>query len=349
MPGWLEDGRQGARALHVTHDRMARLPKVRRLLTGTAGRGLDGTAGIRPRHGGVARRRLGRRPFRRIHPPTRPCLRRSNGHAGQTDMSHARERVGHRGGRGGCGRGRSARDRRQVRRAPLPSSLCSLSTSPRRPPLPAFPSSPSSSSSPPFPSSPLSLECRLLAPEPHCHRRERSWRWRCAPPCGPLPSLPASVCAPSAAPSVLPSVLSVCLCVHPHSSSDSAVGAWDWGGFSPPQNALHVIAGRYEVRRPPPSSLYSLSSSPRRPPLPAFHSSPSSLSSPPFLSSPLSLQCPLACCRAASPCAHLQMEAHTAMQPAALFSPRRSVPRLQPPLCCRPCLPAASVPIRIPP
>ena len=28
VPGWLEDGRQGARALHVTHDRMARLPKA---------------------------------------------------------------------------------------------------------------------------------------------------------------------------------------------------------------------------------------------------------------------------------------------------------------------------------
>ena len=92
VPGWLEDGRQGTRALHVTHDRVVQLPKVSRLLTGVGGRGLDGTAGIRPRHGGVARRRLGRRPFRRIHPPTRPCLRRSNGHAGQTDMSHARER-----------------------------------------------------------------------------------------------------------------------------------------------------------------------------------------------------------------------------------------------------------------
>ena len=131
----------------------------------------------------------GRRPFRRIHPPTRPCLRRSNGHAGQTDMSHARERGGHRGGRGGCGPGRAAdtaRDRRQVR--PPPSSLCSLSSSPRRPPLPAFHSSPSSPSSPPFPSSPLSLECRLLAAEPHRHTR--TWRWRRAPPCTPLPSSP---------------------------------------------------------------------------------------------------------------------------------------------------------------
>ena len=45
------------------------------------------------------------------------------------------------------------------------------------------------------------------------------------------PLLPASVCAPSAAPSVLPSVPSSCLCAHPHSSLDSAAGAWDWGCF----------------------------------------------------------------------------------------------------------------------
>ena len=155
----------------------------------------------------------GRRPFR--PGSTRPCSRRSNGHAGYVDMSHARERGGHRGGRGACGPGRAAgtaRDRRQVRRAPLPSSLCSLSTSPRRPPLPAF------------------------------------------------------------------------------------------------------------------------------------HSSPSSLSSPPFLSSPLSLQCPLACCRAASPYAHLEMEARTAMHPTALFSPPRSaVPSVLPSVL------SASVPTRIPP
>ena len=174
----------------------------------------------------------GRRPFR--PGSTRPCSRRSNGHAGYVDMSHARERGGHPGGRGACGPGRAAgtaRDRRQARRAPPPSSLCSLSSSPRRPPLPAFHSSPSCPSSPPFPSSSFSLECRLLAPEPHCHRHERSWRWRRTPPCGPLPSPPASVCAPSAAPSVLPSVPSSCLCAHPHSSLDSAAGAWDWGCF----------------------------------------------------------------------------------------------------------------------
>ena len=103
----------------------------------------------------------GRRPFR--PGSTRPCSRRSNGHAGYVDMSHARERGGHRGGRGACGPGRAAgtaRDRRQVRRA-TPSSLCSLFSSPRRPPPPAFHSSPSSPSSPPFPSSPLSLECPL--------------------------------------------------------------------------------------------------------------------------------------------------------------------------------------------
>ena len=196
MPGWLEDGRQGARALHVTHGRMARLPKVSRLLMGAAGRGLDGTAGIRPRHGGVARRRLGRRPFRRIHPPTRPCLRRSNGHAGQTDMSHARERGGHRGGRGACGPGRAAgtaRDRRQVRRAPRPlfapcppvlvvlPYLPSIPLLPPRPPLPSRPRL-----------SPLSAAC-LLPSRIAIRALGDGGAHRHAPHC---PLLPASVCSP---------------------------------------------------------------------------------------------------------------------------------------------------------
>jgi len=83
------------------------------------------------------------------------------------------------------------------------------------------------------------------------------------------------------------------------------------------QQARHVVVGRYD--EPPVLSL-----------LPVLQSSSSSLiclpflsflpSSPPFLSSPLSLQCPLACCRAASPCAHLEMEARTAMHPTAVRS-----------------------------
>ena len=93
VPGWLEDGRQGARALHVTHDRMARLPKVSRLLTGVGGRGLDGTAGIRPRHGGVARRRLGHRPssVRRIHPPGHACVDRTAMQVRRTCRMHESE------------------------------------------------------------------------------------------------------------------------------------------------------------------------------------------------------------------------------------------------------------------
>ena len=130
----------------------------------------------------------GRRPFR--PGSTRPCSRRSNGHAGYVDMSHARERGGHRGGRGACGPGRAAgtaRDRRQVRRAPRPLFapcppvlvvLPYLPSIPLLPPCPRLPSCPRLS---PF-------SARLLAAEPHRHTR--TWRWRRAPPCTPLPSSP---------------------------------------------------------------------------------------------------------------------------------------------------------------
>ena len=93
VPGGLEDGRQGSRALHVTHDRVVQLPKVSRLLTGVGGRGLDGTAGIRPRHGGVVRRRLGHRPssVRRIHPPGHACVDRTAMQVRRTCRMHESE------------------------------------------------------------------------------------------------------------------------------------------------------------------------------------------------------------------------------------------------------------------
>ena len=93
VPGWLEDGRQGTRALHVTHDRVVQLPKASRLLTGVGGRGLDGTAGIRPRHGGVVRRRLGHRPssVRRIHPPGHACVDRTAMQVRRICRMHERE------------------------------------------------------------------------------------------------------------------------------------------------------------------------------------------------------------------------------------------------------------------
>ena len=140
----------------------------------------------------------GRRPFR--PGSTRPCSRRSNGHAGYVDMSHARERGGHRGGRGACGPGRAAgtaRDRRQVRRAPRPLFapcppvlvvLPYLPSIPLLPPCPRLPSCPRLS---PF-------SARLLAAEPHRHAR--TCRWRRTPPCSPLPSSPrvglCPVCSP---------------------------------------------------------------------------------------------------------------------------------------------------------
>mgnify|MGYP006231222959 CR=1 FL=1 len=93
VPGGLEDGRQGTRALHVTHDRVVQLPKVSRLLTGVGGRGLDGTAGIRPRHGRVVRRRLGHRPssVRRIHPPGHACVDRTAMQVRRTCRMHESE------------------------------------------------------------------------------------------------------------------------------------------------------------------------------------------------------------------------------------------------------------------
>ena len=86
--------------------------------------------------------------------------------------------------------------------------------------------------SPPFLSSPLSLQCPLAccrAASPYAHLEMEA---RTA-------MHPTALFSPprSAVPSVLPSVLSVCLYAHPHPPSDSAVGAWDWGGFSPPHDA----------------------------------------------------------------------------------------------------------------
>ena len=193
MPGWLEDGRQGARALHVTHDRMARLPKVSRLLTGAAGRGLDGTAGIRPRHGGVVRRRLGHRPssVRRIHPPGHACVDRTAMQVRRTCRMHESEVATEVEGEHAVPAEQQARhvivgrydEPPRPLFAPCPPVLVVL---PHLPSIPLLPPRP------PLPSRPrLSpLSARLLAPEPHCYRHERSWRWRRTPPRSPLPSSP---------------------------------------------------------------------------------------------------------------------------------------------------------------